>query len=567
MKHNILLKTLSLALIFSSIGYASFKIKKEANNKKEAVVAANYDNAKTYYSGIDFRADNTSLIKNLKALVSNRTAISYDGLFSAYADAEMREGTSYLYDYYSNTTKFSVGKSCGSYNGEGDCYNREHSIPKSWWGGKPDKSSQGSDPFIVIPTDGYVNNRRGNYGLGIVGTATYSSNNGYSKLGSPKSGFNTGAPSPVFEPNDEVKGDLARNMLYAYICWSTSNWTSGHGSYYYGGSNNGLTTFATNLLLKWHREDLPSEHEINRNNILARQYVHNRNPFIDVPDLAEKIWGRSAWHDYSDDVLDDFDYTDDPTPVIAPTSFSFDKQEIPLSIGNEVTLDLNVLPENANKSATWTTSDSNIVSVDNGKIKALKEGSTTITATSIVDKSVSASIKVNVSSVKVEGVRFREKEVKLDIDEQYTLNPVITPTNATNKAVIYETNNYEVISITNGVVKALKSGVANVMVTTVDGGFTASLKVIVSGNDGICITKNEVSVGEKFQIFSTSGVDLTFKFSKRFIVRKIDETTFAGWRKGEIDIEVYVDGELKETFHLVVLYTPHHRTPRRKSIR
>ena len=68
-----------------------------------------------------------------------------------------------------------------------------------------------SDIVHVLPTDCYVNNRRSSYPFGEVGNATYTSNNGYSKLGSCKT---SGYSGTVFEPNDEIKGDIARIYFY-----------------------------------------------------------------------------------------------------------------------------------------------------------------------------------------------------------------------------------------------------------------------------------------------------------------------------------------------------------------
>ena len=57
-----------------------------------------------------------------------------------------------------------------------------------------------SDIMHVIPTDGYVNNRRSAYPLAEVGTTTYTSNNNYSKLGKCKTNGYTGI---VFEFHDK----------------------------------------------------------------------------------------------------------------------------------------------------------------------------------------------------------------------------------------------------------------------------------------------------------------------------------------------------------------------------
>ena len=69
-------------------------------------------------------------------------------------------------------------KQCGNYKQEGDCYNREHSWPKSWWGGFSEGQNAQTDLFHLYPTDGYVNNLRANLPMGNVKDATYTSTNG-----------------------------------------------------------------------------------------------------------------------------------------------------------------------------------------------------------------------------------------------------------------------------------------------------------------------------------------------------------------------------------------------------
>ena len=82
------------------------------------------------------------------------------------------DGTAnYYYDHGSDK--------CGSYSGEGACYNREHTFCDSWLG---NASPQRSDAHHLIPTDGYVNNRRSSFPHGKVGSASWTSSNG-SKLG------------------------------------------------------------------------------------------------------------------------------------------------------------------------------------------------------------------------------------------------------------------------------------------------------------------------------------------------------------------------------------------------
>lgn len=240
-----------------------------------------------HYAGVDgksgaslFEAVHTAACKGYRSL-------GYDGLYTAYRQTDSKDGE--IWDMYSDCS-FSYGKTCGSYKKECDCYNREHSVPQSWWGSGT--GNQGCDIFHVLPTDGYVNNRRGNYPYGEVGSsATYTSGNG-SKVGSS---VISGYSGTVFEPIDEYKGDIARGILGVMVKWK-GNWTktatatSTFNNNYTASGNFGLTSYGVSLLLKWHREDPVSQKERDRNNGIEKTQG-NRNPFIDYPCLVEYIWG------------------------------------------------------------------------------------------------------------------------------------------------------------------------------------------------------------------------------------------------------------------------------------
>ena len=233
--------------------------------------------------------------------------LSYKGLWTAYKTTDTNT-QGYILDMYSGC-KFKVGTDqCGTYKNECDCYNREHSIPKSWFGGA--ESQPGADIFHIVPTDGKVNGMRSNYPFGEVSNASYTSGNG-SKLGSSKTisvngktiaGNNISATcsDKVFEPIDEYKGDFARGYFGTMIKWAGDYqaFTSGNGSSTFSGNYTasgffGLTKYGVALLLKWHREDPVSQKEIDRNNGIQKTQG-NRNPFIDYPYLAEYIWGEKA---------------------------------------------------------------------------------------------------------------------------------------------------------------------------------------------------------------------------------------------------------------------------------
>ena len=235
------------------------------------------------------------------------TSLGYDGLWDAYPYTDVHEN-GYVWDMYSDCTWKSLSsKRCGNYSTECDCFNREHSIPKSWYGDT--KSGPGCDIFHLVPTDGKVNGIRSNYPFGEVSSADYNKHG--NKKGSAKSititGGNTiagssgatiSASGTVFEPRDEYKGDFARGYMGALLRWAGEKaFTDGEGSKTFttefSTGSFGLTKYGVALLMKWHRQDPVSQKEVDRNNGI-QQTQGNRNPFIDYPYLAEYIWGEKA---------------------------------------------------------------------------------------------------------------------------------------------------------------------------------------------------------------------------------------------------------------------------------
>ena len=233
---------------------------------------------------------NAALKTQLSTIVGPHTERSYDNLWTDFQTTDKRPDGK-VRDIYSNTTNYTFGTNqCGNYSGEGSCYNREHSFPKSWFS---DATPMYTDLYHLYPSDGYVNGRRGNDPFGEVGTATYTSNNGYSKLG--PSSF-PGYTGQVFEPTDSMKGDFARTYFYMVTAYDSkvASWSSPHLA---GNSYPAFTDWTIAMLLKWNSEDPVGPREKARNEAVYG-IQHNRNPFIDHPELAEYIWGShkgEAW--------------------------------------------------------------------------------------------------------------------------------------------------------------------------------------------------------------------------------------------------------------------------------
>ena len=167
-----------------------------------------------------------------------------------------------------------------------------------------------SDIVHVLPTDCYVNNRRSSYPFGEVGNATYTSNNGYSKLGSCKT---SGYSGTVFEPNDEIKGDIARIYFYMVTCYEDrfTNWTKGSATQVFSSDKyQGLDAWCMDMMMRWSKNDPVDAVETARNNAV-QEVQGNRNPFVDYPGLEDYVWGSKKEETFS---YDNYDGTGTVTP-------------------------------------------------------------------------------------------------------------------------------------------------------------------------------------------------------------------------------------------------------------
>ena len=236
----------------------------------------------TYYDSAEGQSSD-NLRYALQSIIDGHTVVSYAGLYDVYKTSD-NTADGKVWDMYSTCTWTHGQKKCGSYSNVCDCYNREHSVPQSWFG---EASPMVSDAFHVYPTDGLVNNQRGNLQFGECANGTSLGGKALGKAG--QSTFPGYTSLTVFEPHDDYKGDFART--YFYMATRYADICGGWGNAFNAvASNSGLSKYSIALFLKWHREDPVSQKEITRNDaVYAKQ--HNRNPFIDYPMLAEFIWG------------------------------------------------------------------------------------------------------------------------------------------------------------------------------------------------------------------------------------------------------------------------------------
>ena len=233
-----------------------------------------------YYDGLDGKTE-AELKTACYDAVHNLTRVSsYSALPQYFRYTDVYPGTDRWWDMYSDIPLYAP-----SFSG----LNREHSFPKSWWGGLTDVNAY-VDLNHLYPSEMDANMAKSNYPLGTVDrTVSIKFDNGVSLVGKPVTGHGGGA-SYVFEPDDEYKGDFARTYFYMVTCYQDLIWNTRYMYMLQQNTYPTLKPWSVDLLLRWSREDPVSQKEIDRNEVVYG-YQSNRNPFIDFPQLAEYIWG------------------------------------------------------------------------------------------------------------------------------------------------------------------------------------------------------------------------------------------------------------------------------------
>ncbi len=234
-----------------------------------------------YYNSIDGKKD-AQLKTAVFQVIHNLTRISsYQDLPKYFQKTDVYPESRRWWDMYSDIPFYAP-----SFSG----LNREHSFPKSWWGGLTNVNAY-VDLNHLYPSEMKANTAKSNYPLGEVDTKyEMNFNNGICKVGYAVAGQGGGAKY-VFEPADEYKGDFARTYFYMVTCYQDYTWSQKNMYMLQQNTYPTLTGWAVELLLKWNREDPVSQKERDRNEqvYLAQ---NNRNPFIDFHSLAEYIWGE-----------------------------------------------------------------------------------------------------------------------------------------------------------------------------------------------------------------------------------------------------------------------------------
>ncbi len=167
------------------------------------------------------------------------------------------------------------------------------------------------------------------------------------------------------------------------------------------------------------------------------------------------------------------------TLATPPSSVSLNKASAKLYIGNTLQLSATVLPENAQQSVSWKSSDASVATVSSkGLVTAKKAGTATITATTVNGKTATCKITVKKKTVPATAVTLDKTSLKLYTGDKSTLKAKVTPSNTTDN-LKWTSSNTKVATVENGVITAKSAGTAKITVKT-DSGKTATCKVTVT---------------------------------------------------------------------------------------
>ena len=231
---------------------------------------------------------------------------------------------------------------------------------------------------------------------------------------------------------------------------------------------------------------------------------------------------------------------------IEVTSIKLDKNSVEMKKGETLQLQTTILPTNAsNKKVTWTSSNSKIVSIDNGKIKANGEGKAIITVTTQNGKKDTCNVTVKSLEKNIISLSLDKNNITMEVGKAYKLNATVVPS---DKKLIWKTSNSKVATVDKtGTVRSVSEGNAKITVTTEERDISATCDVIVEEVKPTKITLNKKSLiineNETFKLSATitptSAKDksVTWSSTDKNIVTVNSKGEITGKKKGSAQIK------------------------------
>ena len=394
MKHRIINVITAAFLSMGVITASAFAISNFEKNTTPTQAAthtenyADYSYSGSYYSSItssltdgmtgSLRTTLTSLINPSSVPVYSSSGATHLSSVLQEADEDPNNSSNMIYLY----TRNSVTKNAAN------TWNREHvwpqSLSNSCWG----TTRAGTDLLHLRPTYNKTNSVRGNLKYGEI----TSGGSAVTYEGMPY-GYTSGS---YFMPLDSVKGDVARIIMYVWVAYYNE----------YGSKLPAITNVfqSFDVLMQWHTNDKPDVMEGNRNDYAQNESMQkNRNPFVDHPEYAWKIFGSQCSSSVLAAAKAAYPADGGSTPTPTPTTVTISTTSSTLTVGGTMNL---TATSSDSSNITWTTSNSSVTSINKSStssggsitVTANAAGSATITAKNTSNVTATCAITVNAAS-------------------------------------------------------------------------------------------------------------------------------------------------------------------------
>ena len=203
----------------------------------------------------------------------------------------------------------------------------------------------------------------------------------------------------------------------------------------------------------------------------------------------------NSWYIYGGRII--YIYLDEEhiIPVVPVTGIGLNETTLEMNVDDSVVLLAEVYPEDAtDKSLTWISTDEEVVTVENGLVTAIKEGTATVVVTTI-DGGYTATCDINVVSgviIPVQEIILSNNNLEINVGDDVVLEVVVVPQDATDKSVLWSSSDEEIVTVLNGNVHAVSAG--NAIVT------------VVAASNQEAYKECNVIVSEVPQIINVTGV-------------------------------------------------------------
>lgn len=464
-------------LFYPSVSYA-VEDAQSASTDYYATIEALGDDV----NGSEFRQSLANLITT-----THTTLTTYDGLRDVYKKSDSLEDGYITWFFTGTTSKYNgvMGSAQGSTN-------REHVWPKKAGQAYEDqKSNVGSDAHHLRPVEGTFNSSHNDSQFDEVEeiVANIIAENGtinYSNLCYASDGS--------FMPGVGYRGATARILMYVQTRWGDNyKDDSGCGLKFTTETDNTNPKLIGNIatLIKWHLEEPPTEEEKTRNEEVYK-IQGNRNPFIDHPEYAERIYCYDG-EDYNEELQEVVEQNSGDEAI---ESITLNKTDATTHVGERVFLSADLMPSNAIRDLKWESTNTAVATVDStGIVTPISAGTTEITVYSKSNptkKSTCTITVVALSSISIEGTPtvteyqagFAFDPTGLQVTATYTNNSTSDVT-AQCQWLDATTRQTTLSSGTTSVICKYQDKEATIDGITVTGGTTHTVKITPASSSDI----------------------------------------------------------------------------------